>query len=281
MKNSEKKLLIINTIFITIFVLTSSICIDIILMTKMLAIMKSIIILIIIMFISIFSYFLSKFLLVRLFETNHLLDLLLKDTLHELNIPLSVIKANTQMLQLQENSEKNLKKIQRINQACGELYNLYEDVDYYIQKEMKNDIRENLKLDDLLKSEIEKFKTIYPKTDISFKQTNLEIVTDKRGFGKIIGNLLSNALKYNRNNNKIEIYLKENRLIIQDEGIGMSESELFGVFNRYYQGTSQNQGFGIGLNIVKAFCDENKIFINIESKKGIGTKIGLDLKNLI
>ncbi|NOX14957.1 MAG: HAMP domain-containing histidine kinase [Epsilonproteobacteria bacterium] len=217
----------------------------------------------------------------RLFETNHLLDLLLKDTLHELNIPLSVIKANTQMLQLQETSAKNIKKIQRINQACSELCSLYEDVDYYIQKEMKNDVRENLDLDNLLKKEVEKFQTIYPKVDIISRKTNLIIFTDGRGFSKIIGNLLSNALKYNKNDNKVEIYLKENRLIVQDLGIGMNQSELFTVFNRYYQSTSQNKGFGIGLNIVKRFCDENRIFINIESQKDIGTKISLDLRNLI
>jgi len=281
LKSNEKKLLMLNTFFITFFVLITSICISFLSIAKMTIVMKSIIILIILMFIIIFSYFLSKFLLSRLFETNHLLDLLLKDTLHELNIPLSVIKANTQMLQLQETSAKNIKKIQRINQACSELCSLYEDVDYYIQKEMKNDVRENLDLDNLLKKEVEKFQTIYPKVDIISRKTNLIIFTDGRGFSKIIGNLLSNALKYNKNDNKVEIYLKENRLIVQDLGIGMNQSELFTVFNRYYQSTSQNKGFGIGLNIVKRFCDENRIFINIESQKDIGTKISLDLRNLI
>lgn len=40
------------------------------------------------------------------------------------------------------------------------------------------------------------------------------------------------------------------------------------------------KGAGIGLSIVKAYCDEEKIFINIYSKKDIGTKVTLDLKNI-
>ncbi len=229
----------------------------------------------------IFSYFLSKFLLFRLFETNNLLDLLLKNTLHELNIPLSVIKANTQMLKLKEKDKKVIQKLERINKACSELYGLYEDIDYYIKKERRADIREDFALDNLLEAEVEKFKNLYQDIDISLGHTNLQVFMDKRGFRKVISNLLSNALKYNRDNNRVEIYLSGKRVVIQDYGIGMNESELFMVFNRYYQSKSENRGFGIGLNIVKTFCDENKIFINIQSKPNVGTKISLDLSNSI
>lgn len=281
MKNSEKRLLILNTFFVCLLIFFVVFITWNILNLDISIIMKSKIFIILVMVTIIFAYLLSKFFLHRLFETNKLLDLLLKDTLHELNIPLSVIKANTQMLKLNEQNAKNLNKLHRIDKACDELYGLYEDVDYYIKKQSKRDVRESFGLYELVKNEADKFKNIYKDTDIVVGHTTLDVNIDKRGFRKVIDNLISNALKYNKNNNTIEIYVKESRLFIQDHGIGMSEPELFLVFNRYYQSEIEQAGYGIGLSIVKTFCDDNKIYINIKSKPNIGTKVSLDLSNLV
>ncbi|MDX1808513.1 MAG: HAMP domain-containing sensor histidine kinase [Sulfurospirillaceae bacterium] len=185
------------------------------------------------------------------------------------------------MLKMQEQNEKNLKKLERVNLACDELYKLYEDIDYYIKKETKNEVRETFFLDKLLKEEIEKYEILYPNVRINQDINNLQLFTDKRWFSKVIGNIILNSLKYNRDDNDISIYTKDNNLIIEDSGIGMSESELFMIFDRYYQGKNKKDGFGIGLSIVKAFCDENKILIKIESKLGKGTKINLDLDKIV
>ncbi len=281
MKNNEKKLLYINTFLIFAFVIISSFSFYFLTNLTATKVMKYIIIIIFFIVIISFSYFLSKYLLVRFFKTNNLLKLLLKDTLHELNIPLSVIKANTQMLSAQQNSEKNFKKFQRINLACDELYKLYEDIDYYIKKETRVDVRETILLDELIENEIDKFKAIYPKVNINFKVSKLTIYVDKRGFSKVLVNLIANALKYNKNDNDINIFTEDYNLIIKDRGVGMNESELFMIFDRYYQGEDKKNGFGIGLSIVKAFCDEYKIFISIESKLNEGTKINLDLDSMI
>ncbi len=227
------------------------------------------------------SYYLSKYFLGKSFKTNYLLNLLLKDTLHELNIPLSVIKANTQMLSLNEKDEKKLKKHERIQKASEELFRLYEDVDYYIKKETKNEIREEFELSNFIFIEVEKFTILYPSVKIKCKLESVDIYTDKRGFQKVFGNLLGNSLKYNQNNNDIFVTLSYNELSIEDRGVGMSESDLFLIFDRYYQGEQNKKGYGIGLSIVKTFCDEYNISIKIDSKLGIGTKVSLDLSSLI
>ncbi len=280
MKNSEKKLIYLNTVFISIFSISLFFIGFYIDNIPVFVKFKYIIFIIFVAIIIVFSYFLSKYFFSKLFKTNQLLNLLLKDTLHELNIPLSVIKANIQMLTSSENDEKKLKKYGRIQKAGEELYGLYEDIDYYIKKETKNEVREEFELSKFISEEIEKFKTIYPDVQIICDVGHMNIYTDKRGFSKVINNLLSNALKYNKNNNNIFINLSYNNLIIKDNGIGISESELFLIFDRYYQGKDDRQGFGIGLSIVKAFCDEYNIFINIDSDINIGTKVSLDLKNI-
>ncbi|MCF6200943.1 MAG: sensor histidine kinase, partial [Hydrogenimonas sp.] len=79
-----------------------------------------------------FGYILSKVALEPLFITNDLLDRLLKDTLHELNIPLSTIFANVSMLKRSESDPKRLKRLDRIERAGENLSELYKDLDYFI-----------------------------------------------------------------------------------------------------------------------------------------------------
>ncbi|WP_458700681.1 sensor histidine kinase [Sulfurospirillum sp. 1307] len=222
-----------------------------------------------------------NFFLAPMFKTNKILDLLLKDTLHELNIPLSVINANLQLLRLEEKSSSKIKRLDRISLACLDLTRLYKDVDYYIKKEVLEDLKEEFELSEVLNSVIEKFASLNLHVKINYDGKSLKLKVDKHGFIKILTNLLDNAIKYNKNNNPINIELNDTKLCIIDNGIGMDESEVFNVFNRYYQEDNKNMGYGIGLSIVKAYCDEEKIFIKIDSKKEKGTKISLDLSKVI
>ena len=281
LKSSEKKLLYLNTFFISIFAIFIFFTGFLLEKISLNMGIKQVIVFISVLIIIIFSYYLSNYFLGKSFRTNYLLNLLLKDTLHELNIPLSVIKANTQMLMLAEKDDKKIQKYERIQKASDELYALYEDVDYYIKKETKNEVREEFELSQFLYVEVEKFKILYPDIDINFKVEPINVYMDKRGFLKVFNNILSNAIKYNQNSNDIYVYLRYNSLIIEDSGIGMSESELFLIFDRYYQGAKSKKGYGIGLSIVKAFCDEYNIAINIDSSLQIGTKVSLDLTSVI
>jgi len=214
-------------------------------------------------------YIIINYLLEPIFKANHLLELLLKDTLHELNIPLSVINANLHMLRLDEKDNKKLQRLGRISLACIDLQRLYLDVDYYIKREVRYDLKEVFDIKELVEQEIEKVQSqdLHVKVVSSVKSLHVKI--DKHGLSKVLGNLISNSIKYNKNENIIQIVLKDARLSVIDSGIGMNESEVFKIFDRYYQGNCAKEGFGIGLSIVKAYCDEEKIFINISSKKDI------------
>jgi len=216
-----------------------------------------------------------------LLKTNRFLDILLKDTLHELNIPLSVINANLQMLQADEHDEKKLKRLGRIDLASKDLYALYTEVDYYIKKEILEDVREKFYLDELILSVIEKQKEVAEGINIMCTVLHVEIFADKHGFAKVISNLLHNALKYNKDHNEIHIFQEKENLVIKDQGLGMSEAELFLAFDRYYQADTTKEGYGIGLSLVKAYCDEFKITMRINSQKNIGTEVVLDISHLL
>ena len=227
------------------------------------------------------GYVIVSYLIASLLKTNRFLDLLLKDTLHELNIPLSVIKANLQMLQKDDNDPKMQKRLERIALASDDLYRLYKEVDYYIKKEIHQEVREEFSLDELVETVIKKQKEITPNVPIEHKNLHVRVYADRHGLSKVIANLLNNATKYNQNDHPIQIVFEGTCLRIQDRGIGMSEAELFLAFNRYYQADTTKEGYGIGLSLVKAYCDESGILLRINSLKNHGTEVVLGLSRLI
>jgi len=93
--------------------------------------------------------------------------------------------------------------------------------------------------------------------------TNPILDFDKEKIRQILTNLLSNAIKFTPLNGSINIYLseeKDNYLIqVKDSGVGISESDLKGVFNRFFQvenNTSKvSQGTGVGLAISKELTE--------------------------
>lgn len=228
-----------------------------------------------------FASLMVMFLLRSSFKTNRFLDALLKETLHELNIPLSVIKANLQMLLAYETDEKKQKRLERIGLASDDLYALYQEVDYYIKKETKADVKEVFFVDEVICSVIQKYEDIASSTPLILEGLHVKILADKHGFMKVISNLLNNAIKYNRDHKPIMIVQRGNALVVKDEGIGIGEAELFLIFNRYFQADTTQEGYGIGLSLVKAYCDHFKIPLSINSAKDKGTEVILDLSNLL
>lgn len=223
----------------------------------------------------------SNSLLKPLFKSDEKLELSIKETIHELNIPVSTIKMNVQLLQKSIKDEKSLNRLQRIEQANNNLLKLYENMEYEIKKEIDKIEKQEFFLDEIIKSSLEKFEDIKENTKINVDLEDIKILTDINGFTKTIDNLISNAIKYNdKKEPLIEINYKENTLSIFNKGEKIDTKNLFIVFDKYFQENPKKDGFGLGLAMVKEFCDKNRIFINIEQLEN-GNRFNLNLKNII
>jgi signal transduction histidine kinase len=226
----------------------------------------------------------SKPLFENIFKSEKNLDDKIKKTLHELNTPVATILLNTKMLKNSTSEEKTLTRIDRIEQACNDLLSLYDDMEYSIKKEIeKIDIQEFILKESILETK-RKFEELLHKSNIQCSidiDSSIFVKTDKKGFVTAISNLLSNAVKYNKPNGYIKIYMKNKTLYIEDSGIGIDPKNLFLVFDSFYQENTNTKGFGLGLSIVKEFCDNNKIAINIKSKEQSYTIVSLDIKNIM
>jgi signal transduction histidine kinase len=222
------------------------------------------------------GYVLTALIFVPKKKMEETLTSLTNDIIHELNIPLSTIQANTSMLKKNMQDEKSLKRLERIDDASMRLKKLYDELVYSIRKEMHSIEKIRFDLEGLLKERLSIFQE-QKRNDFSLHVEPYEIEVDKIGFEQMFDNLISNAMKYSSKETSIYVSLENSILSIKDEGVGMSATELLRVHERYYQADDRKDGDGIGLALVKTYCDEEGIDIQITSEKGVGTTIYLNL----
>jgi signal transduction histidine kinase/DNA-binding NarL/FixJ family response regulator len=127
------------------------------------------------------------------------------------------------------------------------------------------------------KTAVKRNITIHPQID-----NDVRIKIDPYALDRVINNLMDNAIRYNRQNGKIEIRLFTKRETVQfsvsDNGIGIEERELSNIFKPYYQITHEKrnlQGIGIGLNIVKEIVESVSGSIDVKSTPDQGTTFTL------
>ncbi len=195
-----------------------------------------------------------------------------KDILHDFNTPISSMLINLKLFKREIGDNQ---KIQRLENNIQSILSLQDNLRIFLKGVPAQS--ESFSLKELVQNRVDYFAVLYPdvKYKIAIDKTVLE--TNKDAFTRILDNLLSNAGKYNMANGDVAIVLQGSSLTIQDTGKGIKNPSK--VFDRYYK--EQDRGIGIGLHIVKKLCDELTIPINIESKKDEGTKIGLNLSNVI
>ena len=223
---------------------------------------------------------LTKVILAPLVALSHYFDRLLKETLHEINIPVATIQANSTMLKKSLEDDKQLRQVQRIMQASKHLLHLHKQLEYSIKKEFEPPQKTTIDLQDFLLERYDTYKTIYTHVTLHIHTSPYEIAIDTFGLQKVIDNIVANSVKYAKENPTITLHLNEGILTIQDNGVGITHDELLLIFERYYQGQNATQGSGIGLSIVKEFCDKNKIGFNIQSTPKEFTKVVLNFRNI-
>ena len=113
------------------------------------------------------------------------------------------------------------------------------------------------------------------------------LIGDALQLRRILVNLLTNAIKYNKSNGTIDMYVREMssddskvtfEFEIKDTGIGMSEdyieNHLFTPFSQAKQDArTRYEGTGLGMSIVKGLVDKLGGTIEVKSEVGIGTQI--------
>jgi len=213
---------------------------------------------------------------------------------HELKTPIFNIQGYIQTLidgGLQDENV-NLKYLKRANLSVDRMINIVDDLEVISQLETNEDV---LDLDDFNIVEIinEAFDQLEMKANnmnISLKlskESNSEIVyADRNKIQQVFMNLISNSIKYGKNNGvtNVRLFDMTDKMLIEvaDDGIGISEEALNRLFERFYRVDKNRSreigGTGLGLAIVKHIIEAHQQTINVRSTVDVGSTFSFILE---
>lgn len=233
-----------------------------------------------IIFFGIIIFILSKLFLRPLRQYIELLNKFITDATHELNTPISILSMSLETMEKENMSQKNIRSANRMLVAIRTLSHLYNDLTFamFYPKEYP---AQTLNLEEYISQRVDYFMPLASTKNIDFvtKLKKCEIYINKTVMNRIVDNILSNAIKYNKIGGTITITLDEYSFSISDTGIGFEQSKAKDIFERYTRLDESNGGFGIGLSIVKSLCDMYQITIDVRSQLDIGTTFTLTWNN--
>ena len=209
----------------------------------------------------------------------------IQDVSHQLKTPLMQIYSTLEII---ENSldPKLQPKIEQIKNSLENLKQIIQDLNFVFNENHFNEKKE-INLKEIIEKTTSKYDPI-------IRQKKLKILLDTKDikkkininlFEKLVDNLISNAILYNKENWEIYIKLDKNWITIKDSGIWINNEDIKNIFDRFYRGKDSAKIYPnwswLWLNIVKKIIDNFWRKISVESKKWIGTKFKIDFnKNL-
>lgn len=226
--------------------------------------------------IALVSRFLVKIALKPLESKITMLNSFIKDFTHEINTPLSVILLSIEQLEKQQNIDTT--KFARMKLAAKTLSQTYSDLIFLTFPDTISNEEERIVMKEAIRERLEYFRLFFERKQIALSvdlQGDSTILASKSKINKMLDNLISNAIKYNKKGGFVSVNLKGRALSIKDSGYGIDEKNLTKIFERYARFNSDQGGFGIGLSLVKSICKEYHIEISCHSKLGEGSEFVL------
>ena len=222
--------------------------------------------------------------------------------IHEVKIPIATSKMIIENnKQLTRNDSKDLQKeeneadstiyksdiLRSIDEELDKVENYTEQALFYARSNAveKDYIINKTNLKEIVNGAILKNKTTLLNEKVSIELSNLkdeEVYTDSKWAIFIINQIIQNAIKYSKKEDKkIEISSQEKNdkviLYIKDNGIGIKKGEITRVFERGFTGENGRiigqKSTGIGLYLCKKLCDKLGLGIELNSEKDKGTEI--------
>jgi two-component system, OmpR family, phosphate regulon sensor histidine kinase PhoR len=213
---------------------------------------------------------------------------------HEFNTPLFSIGLTTNLLSRSEPVQQSGKLKEYVELITTEKNRLQTQVDKILRLtavESVSLITEKVDVDlhDLIRHNMAAFLPVVSERGgmISFKAgaTHHMVSGDPVHLYNAISNLIDNAIKYSKDEPDVIIETsnteKEIVISIRDKGIGMNESDLQMIFNKFYRVKHGDRhdvkGFGIGLSYVKKIVELHNGSIEAKSRAGEGSVFNIQL----
>ncbi|MEE3392464.1 MAG: HAMP domain-containing sensor histidine kinase [Lachnospiraceae bacterium] len=199
---------------------------------------------------------------------------------HELKTPLTVISANTEVIEMMngknEWTESIIKQVKRMNNLISDLISLARD------EETDKNLMENINLSDVAERQAADFKTVIENSGRTFDSDiaeNITIKGEEKNISELFNILLDNAVKYCDEGGNIALSLKargKGALITVSNSYADGEKQDYNrFFDRFYRAdishNNKKQGFGIGLSMAASIVKKHKGKITASWKNGVIT----------
>ena len=237
-------------------------------------------------------------------KTNQRMDEFLGIVSHELRTPLTTIKGNIQLARLRLRSS-----LREVAADSDILRNMLEEIQTMLARAERQANVQNRLVSDLLDisrleadklelrpapcdlasvvfEAVEDQRSTTPTRTIHLnlaKEETAPVIADTERIGQVLSNYLTNALKYSAADRPVDVQLKKEeekkkvRVLVRDEGPGLTPSEQERIWERFYQveGIKRQRGssvgLGLGLHICRAIVEQHQGEVGVESIKGKGS----------
>ena len=195
---------------------------------------------------------------------------------HQIKTPIASMRLQ---LQGQDTAESRsllaeLGRIERYVEMVLTYLRLEGDATDYVLREVD--------LDGVLRPAFKQFagEFIRRRLKLDYAPIHVRVLTDEKWLGFVVGQVLSNALKYTPEGTISVSMEAPATLCVRDTGIGIAPEDLPRVFERSYTGLAgraDRRASGLGLYLCKRVCDNLGHGISIQSRRGVGTTVRIDL----
>ena len=210
---------------------------------------------------------------------------------HELKTPITALSLNSDaLLEVKNEPDQVVRFADRIKQQAGRLNDLVQEIINLskLQDADPLDVARNVNILDVVKEAINQCETNAEarKISINLEKEDAAVVLGNRDqLVMAVHNLIENAINYSAAGTNVTIVVEVNEEIVEitvkDQGIGIAQSEIDRIFERFYRVDPAHSratgGTGLGLSIVKHVAQNHGGEIKVWSAPGVGSTFSLRL----
>ena len=203
------------------------------------------------------------------------------DVSHELRTPLMGIQGAAELLHKKGSSDATLQDLTaRVRRGCLQMTTLTEALLYLARDPATfKDMIEPVSVERVVDKQISAVRDVADSKGVTVHVEHSEeaatVHTIPAVIDIVIGNILKNAVKYT-DQKIINVFVTSEEVVIQDYGPGIDKSVQTTLFDRFNRGENRNpDGTGIGLALVRRFCDQYGWAIDFRSEERKGTRVAV------